>query len=51
MQIQHLDPDGLLVAKLRAALPNLLAIHAFGSQVQGTAGVDSDLDLAVLVAH
>lgn len=50
MQTQHLHPDGALVAKLRAALPNLLAVHAFGSQVQGSAGVDSDLDLAVLVA-
>lgn len=50
MQIQHLDPDGPLVAKLRSALPNLLAVHAFGSQVQGTAGPESDLDLAVLVA-
>jgi predicted nucleotidyltransferase len=27
-----------------------MAIYAFGSQVHGTAGVDSDLDLAVLVA-
>lgn len=50
MQTQHLHPDGMLVGKLRAALPNLLAIHAFGSQMQGTAGPDSDLDLAVLVA-
>ena len=50
MQPQHLHPDGPLVTKLRAALPNLLAVHAFGSQVQGTAGPDSDLDRAVLVA-
>lgn len=50
MQTQHLAPDGPLIAKLHSALPNLLAIHAFGSQVQGTAGADSDLDLAVLVA-
>ncbi len=27
-----------------------MAIYAFGSQVQGTAGAHSDLDLAVLVA-
>jgi predicted nucleotidyltransferase len=34
---------------LRAKLPDLLAIYAFGSQVEGTAGPDSDLDLAVLL--
>ena len=31
-------------------MPNLLAIYAFGSRITGTAGPDSDLDLAVLVA-
>ncbi|WP_292996284.1 nucleotidyltransferase domain-containing protein [Nitrosomonas sp.] len=31
-------------------MPNLLAIYAFGSRIQGTAQIDSDLDLAVLVA-
>lgn len=35
--------------RLRARLPGLLAIYAFGSQVEGTAGPDSDLDLAVLL--
>jgi predicted nucleotidyltransferase len=35
---------------LQARVPNLLAIYAFGSRVQGTAGRESDLDLAVLVA-
>lgn len=39
----------LIVSLLQARLPNLLAIHAFGSQINGTAGPDSDLDLAVLV--
>ncbi|WFP49395.1 nucleotidyltransferase domain-containing protein [Methylomonas sp. EFPC3] len=39
-----------IVAKLRAELGNLLAVYAFGSRIQGTAGPDSDLDLAVLVA-
>lgn len=34
---------------LQAKVPDLLAIYAFGSRVQGTAGSDSDLDLAVLV--
>lgn len=35
---------------LRERLPGLLAVYAFGSQVQGNAGPDSDLDLAVLLA-
>jgi predicted nucleotidyltransferase len=39
-----------VVHTLQSRLPNLLAIYAFGSRVQGTAGPDSDLDLAVLVA-
>ena len=39
-----------LIQTLNARVPKLLAIYAFGSQVQGTAGPDSDLDLAVLVA-
>ena len=42
--------DGPVVTLLRAQVPDLIAIYAFGSQVQGTAGSDSDLDLAVLVA-
>lgn len=41
---------GLVTAALQRALPNLLAIYQFGSQAQGTAGLDSDLDLAVLLA-
>lgn len=39
-----------IVQTLQAKLPNLLAVYAFGSRVQGTAGAESDLDLAVLVA-
>ncbi len=35
---------------LASRLPNVLAIYAFGSQIDGTAGPNSDLDLAVLVA-
>jgi len=31
-------------------MPNLMAIYAFGSRVQGNQGPHSDLDLAVLVA-
>jgi predicted nucleotidyltransferase len=34
---------------LRQCLPGLLAIYAFGSRIDGTAGPNSDLDLAVLV--
>lgn len=39
-----------IVHILRNRQPNLLAVYAFGSRVQGTAGAESDLDLAVLVA-
>lgn len=49
--INHLlAPQGPVVVALRARFPNAMAIYAFGSQVQGTAGPQSDLDLAVLVA-
>ena len=44
------QPDGWLVTRLRALFPNALGIYAFGSQIQGTARPDSDLDLAILVA-
>ncbi len=37
------------LTKLREAIPGLLAVYAFGSRVDGTAGRGSDLDLAVLV--
>lgn len=47
---QLLASDGPIVALIRARFPNAIAVYAFGSQVQGTAGSDSDLDLAVLVA-
>jgi predicted nucleotidyltransferase len=40
----------LITAHLRSALPDLLAIYIFGSQVDGNAGPASDLDLAILVA-
>ena len=42
--------DGALVATIRARFSNVIAIYAFGSQIQGTAGIESDLDLSVLVA-
>ena len=44
-----MNRDGI-VQTLQARVPKLLAIYAFGSRVQGTAGLESDLDLAVLVA-
>ena len=45
-----LAPDGTLVRDILAAIPDVLAIYAFGSRVDGTAHDESDLDLAVLVA-
>lgn len=39
-----------LVTTLQDRVPDLLAIYAFGSRLQGGANADSDLDLAVLVA-
>jgi predicted nucleotidyltransferase len=40
----------LIIQTLQAALPHLLAIYVFGSQAQNTAGRDSDLDIAILLA-
>ncbi len=46
-----LASDGPVVTAIRAQLDQqVIAIYAFGSQVDGTAGPESDLDLAVLVA-
>ena len=45
-----LSAQGPVVSAIRAALPQALAVYAFGSQLAGTAQADSDLDLAVLVA-
>ena len=42
--------DLRIIQTLQARVPDLLAIYAFGSRLHGTAGPDSDLDLAVLVA-
>lgn len=39
-----------IVDMLRARVPNLLAVYAFGSRIQGAARSQSDLDVAVLVA-
>lgn len=43
-------PQQGLVRMLQSRVPHLLAVYAFGSRIQGTAGPQSDLDLAVLVA-
>lgn len=45
-----LNAHGPVVDLVRASFPNALGIYAFGSQVQGTAAAESDLDLALLVA-
>ena len=47
--LQQLTSDGPVVALLRSRFPLAMAVYAFGSQVQGTANADSDLDLAILV--
>jgi len=39
-----------IVQSLRDQVPGLLAVYGFGSRIQGQAGSESDLDLAVLVA-
>jgi predicted nucleotidyltransferase len=44
--VNKLAIEQLLCARLRG----LLAIYAFGSRIAGTAGPESDLDLAVLVS-
>jgi predicted nucleotidyltransferase len=45
-----LAAQGPVVSAVCAALPQALAVYAFGSQLAGTAHAGSDLDLAVLVA-
>ncbi|TVQ69880.1 MAG: nucleotidyltransferase domain-containing protein [Chromatiaceae bacterium] len=39
-----------IIQRLQDRVPGLIGIYAFGSRIHGTAGPDSDLDLAVLVA-
>ncbi len=39
-----------LLTLIQSAIPNILAVYAFGSRVKGCAHENSDLDLAVLVA-
>lgn len=52
MRHNHVMDLQALVPLLQKELPKLMALYAFGSRVQDqgrTAGVDSDLDLAILV--
>jgi predicted nucleotidyltransferase len=39
-----------IIASLQSEIAGLQAIYLFGSHAQGTAGPDSDIDLAVLMA-
>ncbi|HEX8606855.1 MAG TPA: nucleotidyltransferase domain-containing protein, partial [Pseudoduganella sp.] len=43
-------PEARIVAFLQAELPELLGIWLFGSQANGHANAQSDVDLAVLIA-
>jgi len=45
-----LATDGPVLAVIRAAFPQTLAVYAFGSRINATANADSDLDLSILVA-
>lgn len=40
----------IILKRVQERLPDLLALYAFGSRIQGLASAESDLDLAVLVA-
>ena len=37
-----------IIETIRKAVPNLIALYRFGSQVHGTAGPESDVDVAIL---
>lgn len=39
----------IILKRVQEHLPDLLALYAFGSRIQGQANAESDLDLAVLV--
>jgi uncharacterized protein len=47
--VLHMN-DSQLIEYIRNAVPSLIALYRFGSQAKGTAGPDSDLDLAVLAS-
>jgi predicted nucleotidyltransferase len=50
INLNLLASSGPVVTALRDKWPDALAIYAFGSQLQGQANAQSDLDLAILVA-
>ena len=39
-----------LIQKIQSAVPGLFILYQFGSQAQGQAGPESDIDLAILAA-
>ncbi len=41
----------VLVTKLKGAIPNLIAIYHFGSQIQGGTNTESDVDVAFLASR
>ncbi len=41
-------PKKRIVSFLTERIPDLIAIYLFGSSVQGTSGLESDIDLAIL---
>ena len=43
--------DPALIEYLKKSIPELIALYRFGSQAQGTARPDSDVDLAVLTRN
>ena len=43
--------DYALIEFVQQALPDLIAVYRFGSQVKGTSRPESDVDLAVLARH
>lgn len=40
----------IILKRVQDRLPDLLALYAFGSRIQGQASAESDLDLAILVS-
>jgi predicted nucleotidyltransferase len=48
LSVNDLKRDTAAISAIRAALPGIQAIYRFGSTASGSAGPDSDIDLAVL---
>lgn len=45
------EPAETIITYLREALPDIEAVFLFGSEAEGTADADSDLDIALLSNH